>query len=269
MYKIAFFDIDGTLADNELPADMGIYRRIPASAKAALVKLQELGIEPVIATGRSHQVIAPLAAQLGVTSIISSNGAHVVYQGQLLVTHPLGPTTLAAVRKRLSATQRPYMLESAAALYVSDLRLFADEKGEQPLLPVTELGQQADLILQVSCRGVTDGKSLDPLPVEVKAEKVAPAVVDIHLAQVSKATGIQEILQKVGISPAEALAFGDEENDLAMFEVVGLPVAMGNACEALKAKAGHVTETVGNHGIWAACVALGLWQEAWTDARDY
>ncbi|WP_265456820.1 hypothetical protein [Enterococcus sp. HY326] len=40
-YKIAFFDIDGTLADNQLPKNLSIYDRIPASAKKALLRLQE------------------------------------------------------------------------------------------------------------------------------------------------------------------------------------------------------------------------------------
>ena len=43
-YKIAFFDIDGTLSDTRLYAtEPDIFKRIPESAKKALLALKEVG----------------------------------------------------------------------------------------------------------------------------------------------------------------------------------------------------------------------------------
>lgn len=40
-YRVAFFDIDGTLADNNLPHGLSFEKRIPDSAKLALRRLKE------------------------------------------------------------------------------------------------------------------------------------------------------------------------------------------------------------------------------------
>ena len=54
------------------------------------------------------------------------------------------------------------------------------------------------------------------------------------------------------------MAFGDGENDLAMFDMVGLSVAMGNAWGPVKERASYVTTDVDDDGIWNACVDLGI-----------
>ena len=55
-----------------------------------------------------------------------------------------------------------------------------------------------------------------------------------------------------------AIGIGDSWNDAEMFDVVGTPVAMGNADPALKERAGNVTTDVLDDGVWNAFVELGL-----------
>ena len=54
------------------------------------------------------------------------------------------------------------------------------------------------------------------------------------------------------------MAFGDGENDLSMFEMVGTSVAMGNASDMVKAHATLVTDDVDSDGLYNACQRLGL-----------
>jgi hydroxymethylpyrimidine pyrophosphatase-like HAD family hydrolase len=51
------------------------------------------------------------------------------------------------------------------------------------------------------------------------------------------------------IDPGGVLTFGDGDNDVPMFEVAGMSVAMGNGMEAAKAKAGWVTGTHDEGGV--------------------
>ncbi|MGG5318964.1 hypothetical protein IGI49_003931 [Enterococcus sp. AZ071] len=242
-YKVAFFDVDGTLADNELPRELGIYGRIPESAKRALSKLKEEGIEPVIASGRNYEKIADFAELLGVDSVISSNGTYVTFQGEPVANHYLSIELVKEMVEQFQAKQTDFLLETPEEI----LEYSADE-----LLP--------ENILQFLCHcPKEDLPSLDTE--KLIAEKVAPTALNIHYKHVSKASGVEEILQKMGISSDQALAFGDEENDFAMFEKVGFPIAMGNGNDELKAKASYVTDTVKNHGIWKACLELELFEE--------
>ena len=54
------------------------------------------------------------------------------------------------------------------------------------------------------------------------------------------------------------MAFGDGENDMDMLRFAGVGVAMGNACDAVKAAADYVTDTVDNDGIEKALRHFGL-----------
>ena len=59
----------------------------------------------------------------------------------------------------------------------------------------------------------------------------------------SKGTGVRALLERTGIAAADMMAMGDAENDIGMLELAGLSVAMGNAADAVKAIAQHVTAT--------------------------
>lgn len=51
--------------------------------------------------------------------------------------------------------------------------------------------------------------------------------------------------------------FGDGMNDLCMFGQGWLSIAMGNARDALKAKADYITTDVDKDGLWNACKHFG------------
>ena len=69
---------------------------------------------------------------------------------------------------------------------------------------------------------------------------------------------IDEILDKLGLKPENAVAFGDGLNDIEMLQTVGCGVAMGNAHEELKKHANYVAKPVYEDGIYNACKDLGL-----------
>ena len=47
----------------------------------------------------------------------------------------------------------------------------------------------------------------------------------------------------MGTVPERCIAIGDSENDLDMLKAVGMPVAMGNAIDDVKALAKYITDT--------------------------
>jgi HAD superfamily hydrolase (TIGR01484 family) len=75
-YKIVFFDIDGTLVNEQ--------KIIPADTKEAVQKLKERGTDVVIATGRAPFHAYNISRELGIDSLICFNGSHVEYRGQMI-----------------------------------------------------------------------------------------------------------------------------------------------------------------------------------------
>ena len=66
----------------------------------------------------------------------------------------------------------------------------------------------------------------------------------VHDALATKAHGLTQLAQHCGVDPSEVTVFGDEVNDLPMFEAAGRSVAVGNAVPALRAIA---DEVIGHH----------------------
>lgn len=75
---------------------------------------------------------------------------------------------------------------------------------------------------------------------------------DVISAGSSKGAGLLLLAQRLGIAPDEIMAIGDQENDLPMFEVAGVSVAMGNATAEAKARAKYTTLTNDQSGVAAA-----------------
>ena len=61
---------------------------------------------------------------------------------------------------------------------------------------------------------------------------------------------MHELAQKLNINDNEVMIFGDQGNDMSMFEVADFnKVAMGNAIDAIKDKADFVTKSNDEAGI--------------------
>lgn len=67
--------------------------------------------------------------------------------------------------------------------------------------------------------------------------------------QVSKGSALLQLAEILGCTAENIMACGDEENDLAMLEIAGFAVAMGNATPIVKAAAHYVTGTNEESGV--------------------
>jgi hydroxymethylpyrimidine pyrophosphatase-like HAD family hydrolase len=75
---------------------------------------------------------------------------------------------------------------------------------------------------------------------------------------VSKGAAIRTVLEHLGIDPADSIGIGDSWNDVEMFEVCGVAVAMGNAHPMVQEFADQITTPVLHGGVRDALTNLGL-----------
>jgi len=79
-----------------------------------------------------------------------------------------------------------------------------------------------------------------------------PRNLEICPVNVSKGVALRQIAERLGIKPEKIMAVGDNYNDLSMFEVAGLSVAMGNAPKSVQERAQVVTKSNNESGVaWA------------------
>ena len=66
---------------------------------------------------------------------------------------------------------------------------------------------------------------------------------------VSKGNALKHLCKKLNIDKSEVVAIGDNENDISMFEMAGLSVAMENGDEIIRKYANIITDTNDENGV--------------------
>jgi hypothetical protein len=245
-YKIVFFDVDGTLVNEEV--------KIPLDTKESIRKLKEQNIEVCLATGRAPFHLKDIAEELGIDSFVSFNGSYVVHKGQVIYEHPINQANLELLETHAhqfkhpivylshekcctNDSQHPHIIESFQSVKVEPPRYhphyWKDTKIYQALLYCQE---HEELYYQ--------GKFADLS--FIRWNRVS---MDVLPSGGSKAKGIAVMLQHLKLSPDDAVAFGDGLNDKEMLSFVGMGIAMGNAHEEVKSFAKFTTRHVNDGGI--------------------
>jgi Cof subfamily protein (haloacid dehalogenase superfamily) len=94
------------------------------------------------------------------------------------------------------------------------------------------------------------------LPRDCRGQFSLANYLEITHQGVDKATALLALGQQLGITPAEMVAIGDGENDVAMLRLVALGIAMGNASSRVQAVADWVTDTNNRDGVAVAIERL-------------
>ncbi|TDQ42256.1 Cof-type HAD-IIB family hydrolase [Aureibacillus halotolerans] len=257
MSKIVFFDIDGTLLNEK--------KLLPPETKKAILSLSEKGIYTGIATGRGPFMYEALREELGINTFISYNGQYVVFEDNVIYKAPFSQPTLAEIEALAEKNGHAYVHMSHEKMVASEKanrkidESFATLHFEHP--PYDRTFAKTNEIYQVLlfCEegeeaAYQDQDSLE----EVRFIRWHKYSTDIVPAKGSKAIGIQQVMQELGVHQSEVVAFGDGLNDVEMLEFVGCGIAMGNATKEVQQKADYVTRNVEDGGIVHGLKHIGL-----------
>jgi Cof subfamily protein (haloacid dehalogenase superfamily) len=94
------------------------------------------------------------------------------------------------------------------------------------------------------------------LPVDCRGQFSLANYLEITHRDVDKAAALLALGQELGITPADMVAIGDGENDMALLHLVGLGIAMGNASPSVQTAADWVTDTNNRDGVALAIERL-------------
>ncbi|MCB2204315.1 Cof-type HAD-IIB family hydrolase [bacterium] len=261
--RCVFCDLDGTLLSpgNEILDEV----------RDAVASLKQSGVSVVLASGRTHGFTLGYGKELELqTPVISLNGTLVKdAAGTLLHSSPLPPNIVEV----LEETHRSIL---GGAVSFS---LFTDEGivslDERPILPrYLRAGEdeslRVDSLQPFASRAVTlcaggSYQAVQKLSVQL-AKKFGKRLMrvlyqsgsgtdryylEVRLRNVSKATGVRVVLERLGIPRNASAAIGDYTNDLEMCKFVGVSAAMRNGSKELRAACDIIT-TRGNEEGGAA-----------------
>ncbi|WP_139998934.1 Cof-type HAD-IIB family hydrolase [Paenibacillus paridis] len=253
--KLLFFDIDGTLVDHD--------KKIPESTKEAIAELKKEGHEVVIATGRGPFMLKPVSEALQIESYVSFNGSYVVYNGEVIYSHPIDAKRLLELAQITITNKHPLVYMTPDGMRSNSLQTAYAEAADEPLklrLPPLEpdyhIGKEIYQCL-LYCKEEDEGYYKTNFS-EFGYNRWHRYGSDILPPGGSKAKGIQALIERTGVNHQDIYAFGDGLNDLEMLQYVHHSVAMGNSPDVVKKTARYVTKDVAEDGIRYGLKMLGL-----------
>lgn len=254
-YKILALDIDFTLLNSK--------KEITPRVRKALYDARDKGVTVALVTGRMYRAMLPVVEDLGMMDIpcIGCGGAEIWQNGEQIYSRPVpsevGKQFLDWCAERGVHTQiyiwddycfennNKYAEEYAetfgfAGIQIPEMRRFRRIDSNKILAMM-----EAEDVL-----GFID---------EAKAEfgdKLAISrsrarYVEINNPEGTKATALDWLVKRQGLTAANTIAMGDATVDLPMIEYAGLGVAMENADEITKSRADLICSSCDEDGVAA------------------
>ncbi|OBB75098.1 Cof-type HAD-IIB family hydrolase [Mycobacterium sp. 852014-52144_SCH5372336] len=253
-------DVDGTLLDDD--------EKVSTRTRAAVTAAVESGTEFLIATGRPPRWVQPVVDALGFAPMaVCANGAVLydpatdrIVSARTLTTDVLGELADIATRvipgaglavervgKSAHDAATPQFVSSPGyehawlnpdntevsfedLLSAPAIKLLVRKAGARSSDMAAELADHVGQVADITYS--TNNGLIEIMPVGI-----------------SKATGVAEVAEPLGITADEIVTFGDMPNDVPMLQWAGLGVAMGHAHPAALAAADEVTSTNNDDGV--------------------
>lgn len=234
--KLLFFDIDGTIYRE----GYGVYE----STAQALQQCAANGHTLMICTGRGASSIPDAVNQLPFDGGVFSCGTYVTAGGQVLCDEAVMGTHCRDVIDILYANQCPFFVNNSDYIYYDPS--YTPEGFEQiikrmkyayhgRLQPLRELPGRISKLT-----AYPKDKTLIPR-IEAELSRWFDCIVhaeydyiELVLKGYTKGTGVDLVLQKLGVPREDSYGFGDSKNDIPMLDAVGCGIIMSEAPDEIK-----------------------------------
>ena len=274
--RIAFLDVDGTILDHG--------KAVAPSTVAAIRDARAAGHLVYLCTGRSAGAIPPQVSAIGFDGAITNGGAYATSGAETVVAEPMPSDAVQRLIDYFEHRDILFFLQTDAAVHASPqvqekldamLHRWQSAHGEpdEPQTAPQEVPRSRDLAdvdLDCVAKAVFLGDAVDtvacaqeelgdrfhvvpgsmPLPAGSNGE--------IGMRGTTKGSAIESVLEHLDVDRSVAIGIGDSWNDVEMFEVCGVGIAMGNAAPELKALADETTTSVREDGVWNAFLRHGF-----------
>ena len=252
--KVFVFDLDGTILNSK--------NEFPSETRDAILKIAAKGDKVVFATGRMHisakKMIDNVFGKSNAFPIISYNGAVVYVPNEGFIyekTIPLDVTHMVIDFFR----ERHIHVHS----YVDDI-LYSEKDDDEIKLyskhadvPYTVVDDLKKLKEPIKLLAVGQQQVLDAVvPVlhtqlndKANAFKSFSIFLDIIPEGTNKGVALKFLADHLGFDLNSTIVFGDNENDIFMFDVAGMKITVENAVPRLKEVADFVSKSNEENGV--------------------
>lgn len=276
MSKIIFLDVDGTLVDYT--------NDIPGSAVRVIRTARANGHRVYICTGRSRAEVYDDIWEIGIDGMIGGDGSYVEDRRHVVSHQLITPEQTKRIVEWLNAKGLEFYLESNNGLFASPhfeeaaqpaIQLYSQRKGKDNVEALTVRDVFPEMIFGGELLRDDLNKVsylLNSYDDYLEAIKAFPDLEcktwggagetalfgDFSVKGITKAHAIDTLLDYLGRSREDTIAFGDAKVDIPMIDYCKIGVAMGNGGAEIKEAADYITDDVENDGLEKAFKHFGL-----------
>ena len=258
-YKLIAVDLDGTL----VRSDQSISQR----TMDTLIRVQEMGVKVVVASGRPTFGTAHVADTLRLEKyggyVMSYNGGEIYDWRTKIQLHAqtldeaIIPYLYTCAKEHGMSIMTYIGKEVVSEVDDNEYIQYSVMRNRMTLRKVDDFVKAMEGAGIVKCIIVGDPTLLPAL--ETEMQKVLKEKAGVFRSEsffleivpmgIDKAKGLSILLDKIGLQPSELIAFGDGYNDTPMLQFAGTGVAMGNAAKEIKKTADMVTLSNDDDGV--------------------
>ncbi|MEG0887628.1 MAG: Cof-type HAD-IIB family hydrolase [Bacteroides sp.] len=261
-YKLLVLDVDGTLLNTE--------KKISMRTQAALIKVQQMGVRVVLASGRPTYGLMPLVKTLELGNyggfILSYNGGQIInaQNGELLFERRINPEMLPYIEKKARKngfSLFTYNQERIITTSIDNEHILGEaELNNMELIKEEEFSIAVDFA-PCKCMVVSDNEEalIDleehwrrRLNGALDVFRSEPYFLEVVPPAINKANTLGALLEILELNSEEVIAIGDGVCDVSMLQLAGLGVAMGNAPDSVKICADMITASNDEDGVAVA-----------------
>lgn len=257
-WKIVFSDIDGTVLNSK--------HELLASTIDAVQKLALKNIPFVLVSARMPKAMKLILDEMKVKMPMISYGGALVLdeQNQILYDNKINKIDTEAIISEIELLWP----DDVVINYYSDDNWFVKDENNKAVKREENItnvkASQADfknlianniLPNKILCMTKANISSKIEAVLQEKFPQLnivrsSDILIEIMNKDVSKANGIEVLLHHLKMTPAHAIAFGDNYNDLTMLNFVGRGVVMQNAPEEIRKEVKYITKSNNEDGIY-------------------